>query len=264
MAHRSTRLVRAVTVVLVAAIGLLAPASPATARVSIVPDHATGGDTETFAFRLANERPDTTSTRLELVFPQDPPISYAKVDPFPGWTMTINPRPLNPPVKVGDRVVSQVVGSLVIDGGAVKPHQFEQFQVTLGPLPRDGKLVFQSIQTFANGAVERLDTPPAPGQTTAAAPVITIGNTIADPAAPAQGAGAGNQDDGASPLAIPGAANGTAAGASTGPALTVVWVALGLGVLVIAAVALQARARKRRLAAAPTEAEDAEEELSNR
>ncbi|NKQ57895.1 DUF1775 domain-containing protein [Amycolatopsis sp. K13G38] len=269
MPNRPQRLVRAVTVLLTAAIGVLLVAPPAMARVDIVPDHATGGDTETFAFRLANERQDTTSTKLELVFPQDPPIAYAQIDPFPGWTMSITPRPLNPPVKVGDHVVDQVVGSIVIQGGAVPPHQFKQFQITLGPLPRDGRLVFQSIQTFANGDVERLTTPPTPGQTTPAAPVITIGSDTGAAAAAPQSAAA-NQGDAPSALAIPGDSNETASSVSSSALpLTLLWVALGLAILIIAAVAF--RARKRSRTVTPTDAGDIEEaqdieaeEVSNR
>src|SRR5438067_7302002 len=154
---------RALFALLAAVIGLLALAPPALARVDILPDQAAGGDTETFAFRFANEQTDTASTRLELDFPQDPPIAFVQVDPVPGWTATITPRPLNPPAKVDGHVVSQVAASIVLQGGSIPPHQFEQFMITMGPLPKDGRLVFSSVQTFANGSVERLSTPPAAG-----------------------------------------------------------------------------------------------------
>src|SRR5204862_247799 len=98
-----TRFVTALfTTVLATVLGLLALATPADAQVSIVPGAVKGGDTETFSFRLANQRSDTPSNRLELVFPQNPPIAFVQVDPVNGWTATIRPRPLNPPVKVGD------------------------------------------------------------------------------------------------------------------------------------------------------------------
>lgn len=260
MAHRFTNLVRATTAMLVVATGMLLLAPSAAARVSIVPDQAIGGDTETFAFRLANERLDTPSTRLELIFPQDIPIAYAKVDPAPGWKVTINPRPLNPPAKMGDKVVNQVVGSMVFEGGSVAPHQFDQFMVTLGPLPKDGRLVFESIQTFANGAVERLATPPAPGQTSPAAPVITIGDTAAAAAAaPAPAASGDQNDDAGTALAVPGQTNTTAPAESGGAPLGLLWVALALAVLVIAIVTIRAVLLRRRAPEPPVEGEHAEE-----
>jgi uncharacterized protein YcnI len=245
MANRPKLVLRSLTLLLTTAIGLLALGAPASARVSIVPDQTTGGGTQTFAFRLANERSDTTSNRLEITFPQDLPIAYVEVAPTPGWTAKVNPRPLNPPVKVGDKVVSQVADSIVLEGGAVLPHQFEQFLITMGPLPADGRLLLQTTQGFANGQSERLTTAQVPGARTPGAPVISMGTATAEAQAEAA-APLPNAPDTESAIAVPGGSGQTTSGGGGLPSLTVLWVALGAAALIIAGVWFQARRRARR------------------
>jgi uncharacterized protein YcnI len=246
MANRPKLVLRFLTALLTAVIGLLALATPASARVSIVPDKTAGGGTQTFAFRLANERSDTTSTKLEITFPQDLPIAFVEVAPARGWTATVSPRPLEPPVKVGDKVISQVAGSIVLAGGAVQPRTFEQFLITMGPLPADGRLVFQTTQTFANGEVEQLSTAQVPGATTPGAAVLSIGAATAEVQTPPPSE-LPSQDDTQSAIAVPGGTGVAESDAGGQRSLTVLWVALGIAVLIITAVWFQARRRARQL-----------------
>ncbi|VVJ17485.1 Conserved membrane protein in copper uptake [Amycolatopsis camponoti] len=246
MAHRRKALPRTSFALLTAVLGVLALSPPAAAQVSIVPDRVDGGGTHTFAFRLANERADTKSTRLELVFPQTPPVAYVKVDPAPGWTATVRPRPLNPPIEVGGNVVREVADALVVEGGAVAPRQFEQFLVTMGPLPADGRLLFEATQTFANGMVAHWN------QTTSPAPAITFGTGPAAPAAET----AGQQpvqatNDAAVPV-------GQVPRSTGGPPFAALWGAFGLALVVIAAVGYRAHRRRLRAPAAEPEPERTE------
>ncbi len=232
---------------LTAVLGVLALAPPAAAQVSIVPDRVDGGGTHTFAFRLANERADTKSTRLELVFPPTPPVAYVKVDPAPGWTVAVRPRPLDAPIEAGGKVIREAAATLVFEGGAVAPRQFEQFLVTMGPLPADGRLLFEATQTFANGAVAHWN------QTTSPAPAITFG---AGPVAPAAEAGAQQ----------PVPADGDAAAvpvdqvpqSTGGPPFAVLWGAFGLALVVLAVVGYRAHRRRLRVPAPEPESPRAE------
>ncbi|WP_439382832.1 DUF1775 domain-containing protein [Amycolatopsis lexingtonensis] len=242
MAHRSS-----LFALLTAALGVLALAPPAAAQVSIVPDRVDGGGTHTFAFRLANERTDTKSTRLELVFPPTPPVAYVKVDAPPGWTATVRPRPLNPPVEAGGTLIREVADTLVVEGGAVAPRQFEQFLVTMGPLPADGKLLFEATQTFANGMVAHWN------QKTSPAPAITFG---AGPVAPAAEAGAqqpGPAADDAAAVPVDQVPQSTG-----GPPFAVLWGAFGLALVVIAVVGYRAHRRRLRVPAPEPESPRAE------
>jgi uncharacterized protein YcnI len=241
MSHRRKAFSRTMSALLTAVFGVLALSAPAAAQVSIVPDRVDGGGTQTFAFRLANERADTKSTRLELVFPQSPPVAYVEVAPSQGWTATVRPRPLAPPLQAGGKVISEVAGSLVFEGGAVAPKQFEQFLVTMGPLPADGRLLFEATQTFANGAVAHWN------ETTSPAPAITFGAGAAA-TAPGSVAAQPTQVDG---VAVPAdqAAPPSASGVG-GPPFAVLWAAVGLAFAVIALVWFRAHRRKAGTAAA--------------
>ncbi len=246
MAHRRIALSRTMFALLTAVLGVLALAPPTAAQVSIVPDRVDGGGTHTFAFRLANERADTKSTRLELVFPPTPPVAYVKVDAPPGWTATVRPRPLNPPVEAGGTVVREVADTLVVEGGAVAPRQFEQFLVTMGPLPADGKLLFEATQAFANGTVAHWN------QATSPAPAITFG---AGPVAPAAEAGAQQPVPAAGDVAVPADQVPQSTG---GPPFAVLWGAFGLALVVIAVVGYRAHRRRLRTPAPEPESPRAE------
>jgi uncharacterized protein YcnI len=194
---------RATLVFVLTVLGLLALAPAAQARVSIVPGAVPGGGTQAFAFRLANERTDTETTRLELVFPEEPAIMSAEVAGVQGWTATITPR--------GD-----AVGSIVLSGGSVGPRQFEQFLITLGPLPSDGRLVLEAVQAYGDGQSE----------TSAPTIIIGPGNVV-----------------GAPPVGGP-ANPGTPARtepASGGVSFGVLWISLGVAVGFIALVGLRTR-----------------------
>ena len=239
---------RVLTALLATVIGLLALAAPASARVSIVPGQTEGGGTKTFAFRLANERPDTASNRLELVFPQDPPIAFVEVAQVEGWTATIRPRPLTPPVKVGDREITEVAASVVLEGGTVPPGQFEQFLITMGPLPQNGELAFEATQGFTNGAVERWTNASGPGS-----PVITIGNPSAQgtlPAPPPPDAEA--QDSSQQPVPAYETPPREVASSGLSP-LAVLAIALGFAAIVVAGVGYQAMRSRRSSTQSPAD-----------
>ncbi len=193
---------------LVSVVSMLALAPAASARVSIVPGSATGGETQSFAVRLSNERSGVSTTRLELTFPADTPIPQAGVPKVRGWTATVTTRPLEPPITIGDLQYDEAVSSIVWEGGEVAPKQFEQFVVTAGPLPPvGGRLVFAATQGYSDGSEDRW-TDPAPDDPTATssaagAPTITL---VAGPAARADepgGTGA-TQADGTPVVAVGG------------------------------------------------------------
>jgi len=194
---------RATLVFLFVLLGLLALAPAAQARVSIVPGAVPGGGTQTFAFRLANERTDTTTTQLEITFPQAPAITSAEVAGVKDWTATITPR--------GD-----AVGSIVLSGGSVGPRQFEQFLITLGPMPSDGRLVLEAVQSYGDGQSE----------TSAPTIVIGPGNVVGAPPV------GGPANPGTNPRTEP---------ASAGVSFGVLWMALGVAVAFIALVGIRTR-----------------------
>lgn len=231
------------TTALIAVICLLTLAPAASARVVIVPGTAQGGKTETFAVRLANERPDTRTTRLELVFPADVSIPLVKVAPVDGWTARVTMRPLDPPMTIGGRVVNEAVDSIVWEGGRVGPHEFEQFLVTAGPLPADGRLVLNATQGYEDGTADHWTDAPDPGATAPAPTIVLVperGASPGDAPVDAQVDSAGTGDDQVE--ATPGAT-------AEQPDLTL-WVLLAAAALLIPVVGLVAN--RRRVRRAPT------------
>lgn len=248
---------RLLPTVFVAGIAIMSLAGNAAARVSIVPGVAKGGGTETFAIRMSNER-SVPTTRLELTFPDEMPIAVAEVIPTRGWAATITPRELDKPLRVGDRKVDQVAGSIVWAGGSVPSGQFEQFLVKLGPLPHNGKLVLTAAQHYADGTVDRWGSNPEPGHQPAGAKRPAVDRRgAAPPTAPniAFGTDSTKQavptPDPQQPEPARMAAPPDNAGDGTDPLL---WGVLLAGGAVVAVTAFRARQRSR-----PTESEIAME-----
>ncbi|NKQ57451.1 DUF1775 domain-containing protein [Amycolatopsis sp. K13G38] len=243
---------RTLVTFLLALLALLAFASPAQAKVSIVPGAARGGDTATFAFRLANQQTATNSTRLEIVIPQDKNIAFAEVAPVRGWTANITARPLAQPMRSGDKTITEVVDSIVLQGGSVGPGQFEQFLITLGPLPAEGMLSFEATQTYAGGRVEKW--------TGANAPSISLTPAGAADAPPVIADSNNGNDSGEPEVAAAGRA-GSGSEGSGFPALALMWGALGLAILIVAVVGIRARLRAQQPPAPEAEDEEVSEVL---
>jgi len=127
--------------VLFPAVALTTVAPSAAARVTIVPGEVPGGGTETLAVRVGSQKPGVPTTGLELEFPADVPLDAARPAPVDGWTADVE----------ADRTVRSVSWS----GGRISPGMFEQFLLTLSPLPERGRLAFTAVQTYADGSVER-------------------------------------------------------------------------------------------------------------
>jgi uncharacterized protein YcnI len=181
---------------LVAAVAglVVAVAVPADAHVTVNPNTATPGGYTKVTFRVPSETDNADTTKLEVAFPADQPIASVSVKPVPGWTATATESKLATPIKSHDHEITEAVSRIVWTadtGAAVKPGQFQEFDVSLGPLPASGQLIFKALQTYSDGTVVRwIDEPssdgtepehPAPALKLAAAPAAA---TPAVPAAP--------------------------------------------------------------------------------
>lgn len=149
---------------LAAGVALVLPAASALAHVTVNPREAAGGGYAKLAFRVPNERDDAGTTKLEVNFPADHPFASVSVRPKAGWTYTLEKTKLAAPVKVHDNEISEVPSKITWTGGTVKPGEFEEFEVSVGPLPDDvDSLTFKALQTYSSGEVVRWIEEPAPG-----------------------------------------------------------------------------------------------------
>ncbi|MGW4644752.1 YcnI family copper-binding membrane protein [Sphaerisporangium sp. NPDC004334] len=130
-------------------------ALPALAHVTINPGTAEKGGWTKLAFRVPNERDKESTTKLEVRFPTDHPLPFVSVRPVPGWDAELTRGKLPQPVVSddGDKVTESVL-KITWTGGKIEPGQFQEFEVSVGPLPKDvDELLFPTVQTYSGGEV---------------------------------------------------------------------------------------------------------------
>ena len=151
-------------VLLAAGAAFVLPATSALAHVTVNPREATGGGYAKLAFRVPNERDDASTTRLEVSLPADHPFASVSVRSAPGWTYTVEKNNLDPPIKSHDNEISEMVTKVTWLGGKILPGEFNEFEVSVGPLPSDvDSITFKAVQTYSNGEVVRWIEEATPG-----------------------------------------------------------------------------------------------------
>jgi len=182
--------------------GVVGGAGPAMAHVTVNPREATRGGFAKLAFRVPNEQSNASTVKVEVVFPDDNPVPSVTVRPTPGWRFTIVRQKLPTPLTDDDgNQIAETVSRITWEGGVIAPDEFQEFEVSLGPLPDADRMVFKALQTYDNGDVVRWIDVAAPGAKAPdhPAPVLTLtaptSTTAPDPgsaAAPASPADSGN------------------------------------------------------------------------
>lgn len=163
MVKTSYRLGRRATAISAACVlALFALTGVASAHVTANPGTAQQGSFTKVSFRVPNERDTASTTQLEVSFPPEHPIAFVQTRAIPGWTSTVQKTTLDKPIKTSDGEVTETVSKITWTGGKIPPGMFEDFDVSLGPLPTDtDELVFKALQTYDNGEVVRwIDTVP--------------------------------------------------------------------------------------------------------
>ena len=158
--------------------GTLAFAASASAHVTVSPETAAPGAFTKLAFSVPDEEPKADTTKLVVDIPTDHPLAFASVRPVPGWTAKVTTKKLPKPVNGIDESVSRITWT----GGKIKPGEFQLFEVSGGPMPKNvPSLVFHATQTYSNGTVVKWDDPPKPGGGEPEHPAPTIKLTAAQP-----------------------------------------------------------------------------------
>ncbi|WP_406066966.1 YcnI family protein [Micromonospora sp. NBC_01638] len=182
-------------------------AGPASAHVTVNPKEATQGGYARVAFRVPNESDTASTTKLEVVLPENAPVGSVSTMPVPGWTVTTEKRKVDPPIEVHGspltEAVSKITWTATGDAG-IKPGQFQEFPVSMGPLPKVDSMIFKTLQTYSDGNISRWIDEPVPGgaEPEKPAPVLTLAAAAAPSAsasasaAPSAAAGATNDDEG--------------------------------------------------------------------
>jgi uncharacterized protein YcnI len=179
-----------------AVLGAAVFATPAAAHIAVSPGEAVQGEFTRLAFRVPNESDEANTTKVEVFLPEDAPVASASTMPVPGWTVVVQRRTLPQPIEVHGAQVSEVVASLTwtaAPGAGVKPGEFQEFAVSLGPLPDVDTMVFKALQTYSDGNVVRWIELPEPGaEPEHPAPVLKLVPAAAAATTPTASAGSGD------------------------------------------------------------------------
>jgi uncharacterized protein YcnI len=162
-----------------AAVLTLLVASPAAAHVTVSSPGATQGGYATVTFKVPNESDTASTTKLEVTLPADTPFASVSVRPVPGWTAVAVKTKLAKPIEAHGSQLTEAVSKITWTASgdaAVKPNQFQAFDVSVGPLPQTDQVVFKALQTYSDGNVVRwIEEPAADGtESESPAPVLKL------------------------------------------------------------------------------------------
>jgi periplasmic copper chaperone A len=220
-------LVTAVTV------GLVALGGTASAHVSVSSSDATPGGFGKMTFRVPNESDIASTVSLRIQIPEEAAMASLRIQPVAGWTATTTTAELEEPLAAHGQEISSYVSVVefrAVDGGGIRPGEFQEFALSGGPFPEAESLAFPAVQSYSDGSEAAWIEPTVAGQEEPErpAPVLTL---AADRAAATTTAPAADDHEHASATDEPGAL-----------ALFVAFLALLLG---IGGVVLGARANRR-------------------
>jgi periplasmic copper chaperone A len=138
----------------------------ASAHVTVNPREAARGGFAKLTFRVPNERANASTVKVEVTIPTESPISSVSVRPVPGWTVAVERAKLPTPVKTESGEIVEAVSKLTwtaSEGSFIGAGQFQEFEISAGPLPDVEQIVFKALQTYSNGEVVRWIEEPADG-----------------------------------------------------------------------------------------------------
>jgi periplasmic copper chaperone A len=213
---------------------LLLPATSADAHVRVSADSTAPGSFSALTFRVPDESATAGTVRLSVRLPQDTPFLSVSSRPVPGWRLATTEAALPKPVESEGTTLTKAVRTVTWTaekGTQIAPGEYQEFSISVGPLPAIGTVLLPATQTYSDGTVVSWDQPtPAGGEEPehpAPALVVAVGEASAAPAAPP-----------GTPAAVSGVAS-RADGVARG--LGGAGLALGLAALVVAVLGARRR-----------------------
>ncbi len=233
---------------------VLLPAAGASAHVRVLPDSTAAGGFAELTFRVPTESETAGTVALRVELPTDTPFTSVSTTPMPGWTAQVERGALPEPVERDGNTLTEAPLAVVwtADAGTqVAPGQYEEFSISVGPLPAEGtEVLLPATQTYSDGEVVAWAQAPLPdgGEPELPAPVLvtTAGGDGHGHDAPAEGSAD------ATTAAATGDAAATAEDAAPAQDAAARWLGaggLGLGAAALATAALRGRRRDGRTTA---------------
>jgi periplasmic copper chaperone A len=132
-------------------VGSFLLAGPASAHVSVSSDDAEpGAEVAVVTFHVPTESASASTTKLAVQLPK---FDTVTVLPMTGWTFT---------TKKSGQTITEVDWTAATDA-AIKPGEFGDFTLRVGPLPKAGSVEFGAVQTYSDGSTVAWNESAAPG-----------------------------------------------------------------------------------------------------
>ena len=185
--HASPRVRRTAVVAALTTVSLAGLATAASAHVTANPKTAEQGGFTKVSFRVPNERDNADTTKVLIRMPAEHPIEHVSVRPVPGWKVKVKTERPARPVKIEGGELTEAVSTITWSGGRIGPGEFEEFEVSMGPLPTGvDRVLFKAEQSYSNDEVVKWDQDPGDGRDEPERPAPSLTLT-AKGAAPASG-----------------------------------------------------------------------------
>lgn len=159
------RVVRLLSCVAGMSILFVVLASAASAHVTVSAADATQGGYTVLTFQVPTESEKASTVGVKIELP-DTPLAQVLDRPQLGWTFSSVTKRLTTPISTDDGVVTQVISQVAwkaSPGAGIKPGQFDQFVLSVGPLPKADSMTFKVIQSYSDGSQVAWIEVPAPG-----------------------------------------------------------------------------------------------------
>ncbi|MDQ1743158.1 MAG: hypothetical protein QOE23_1497 [Pseudonocardiales bacterium] len=132
-------------------------AGAASAHVSVSSPAAVPGGYASLTFKVPTESATASTTGLKVQLPADQPLASVSVLPVYGWTHTMTKAKLATPISSDDGNITEAVSVIewkaTSAATAIKPGEFNQFVISVGPLPQAPSMTFKALQTYSDGKV---------------------------------------------------------------------------------------------------------------
>lgn len=133
---------------------LIGVATVASAHVSVSSDDAKPGGFGKLVFRVPTESDTASTNKVTVKLPAKTPFAFVSGQAKPGWTAKLNETKHDKPVKIGDFTVSKTITSVTwtSTGEGIAPGQFDEFALSVGPIPKTKSLDFSVQQGYSDGS----------------------------------------------------------------------------------------------------------------
>jgi len=168
----SNRIIRSLGITAITAALVIAAPLAASAHVPVTPNQAEAGSYATLTFKVPTESATASTVKVEIDLPTDTPFGSVTYQAIPGWNAEVVSATLPTPITADGTVITDAPVTVIwtadpanpASGGGIEPGAFQQFVISVGPVPTAGSILFPVHQTYSDGTIaDWVDPTPADG-----------------------------------------------------------------------------------------------------